>query len=147
MGSQQLVLVVLGVIIVAIATAVGMSIFFSQAFRTNRNALASEVQVYAAESFQYYRLPVNMGGAGQNLEAMTVGSLARAIGFSISDPPRMFTEHGEFRIMNYEPSTGKFSIVGLGNSLWLGKLPKVKCDIELPSTHVVTEISAATGFD
>ena len=53
MGTQHLLLLVLGVIIVSIAIYEGNTIFKNQAYNANANALTSETTNYASSVLQY----------------------------------------------------------------------------------------------
>lgn len=64
MGQQQLLLVILGVIMVGIAIAVGISLFGSWSVSSTRDSLINDVQSLAADAFQYKSRPANMGGGG-----------------------------------------------------------------------------------
>jgi len=66
MGQQQLLLIVLGVIIVGIAIAVGISMFKSNAQTSNRDQLINDLNNLAAKAEQYFRKPVAMAGGGQS---------------------------------------------------------------------------------
>ena len=65
MGQQQLLLIVLGVIIVGIAIAVGISMFKSNAQSSNRDQVINDLNNLAAKAQQYYRKPTSMAGGGQ----------------------------------------------------------------------------------
>jgi Tfp pilus assembly protein PilE len=66
MGQQQLLLIVLGVIIVGIAIAVGISMFKTNARNSNRDAVINDMNNIAALAQQYYRKPSSMGGGQQS---------------------------------------------------------------------------------
>ena len=66
MGQQQLLLIVLGVIIVGIAIAVGISMFKSNAQSSNRDQVINDLNNLAAKAQQYYRKPISMAGGGQS---------------------------------------------------------------------------------
>lgn len=66
MGQQQLLLIVLGVIIVGIAIAVGISMFKSNAQSSNRDQVINDLNNLAAKAQQYYRKPKSMAGGGQS---------------------------------------------------------------------------------
>ena len=84
MGQQQLLLIILGVIIVGIAIAVGLSLFSAQSIQSNRDAIINDLNNLAAQAYQYRIRPTSMGG-GQ-------GSY---VGFSI--PTKMRTnENGTY---------------------------------------------------
>jgi len=64
MGQQQLLLIILGVIIVGIAVAVGITMFKTNAVSANRDALIGDMTNLAARAQQFYRRPVSLGGGG-----------------------------------------------------------------------------------
>ncbi|MGB9774363.1 MAG: hypothetical protein ACP5JH_11190 [Bacteroidota bacterium] len=65
MGQQQLLLIVLGVIIVGIAIAVGINMFTTSASNANRDAVINDLNNLAAQAQQWWRKPVEMGGGNR----------------------------------------------------------------------------------
>ncbi|MCX5729611.1 MAG: hypothetical protein NTZ28_12390, partial [Nitrospirae bacterium] len=61
MGQQQLLLIILGVIIVGIAIAVGLSLFSAQSVQSNRDAIINDLNNLAAQAYQYRIRPTSMG--------------------------------------------------------------------------------------
>jgi len=74
MGQQQLLLIVLGVIIVGIAIAVGISMFQSNARSSNRDAVINDLNNLSAEAQQFYRKPASMGGGQQSFKGFGLSS-------------------------------------------------------------------------
>ena len=66
MGQQQLLLIVLGVIIVGIAIAVGISMFRTNAQSSNRDQVINDLNNLAATAQEYWRKPTSMAGGGQS---------------------------------------------------------------------------------
>ena len=64
MGQQQLLLIILGVIIVGIAIAVGLSMFTAQSVGANRDAIIADMTNLAANAYQHRIRPTTMGGGG-----------------------------------------------------------------------------------
>src|SRR6266853_2932074 len=64
MGQQQLLLIILGVIIVGIAIAVGISMFGSASVQSNKDAIVNDLNNLAADSYQFRIRPTTMGGGG-----------------------------------------------------------------------------------
>lgn len=64
MGQQQLLLIILGVIIVGIAIAVGISMFSSGTVQANKDAIINDLNNLAANGYQYRIRPLTMGGGG-----------------------------------------------------------------------------------
>ncbi len=62
MGQQQLLLIILGVIIVGIAIAVGLSLFSAQSVQSNRDAIINDLNNLAAQAYQFRIRPASMGG-------------------------------------------------------------------------------------
>ena len=62
MGQQQLLLIILGVIIVGIAIAVGISMFTSGSVQSNKDAIINDLNNLAANAYQYRIRPSSMGG-------------------------------------------------------------------------------------
>ena len=64
MGTQQILLIVLSVIIVGIAVAVGITMFNSQASSSNRQAVIGDMNNLAASALSFYKTPTTHGGGG-----------------------------------------------------------------------------------
>ena len=75
MGQQQLLLIVLGVIIVGIAVAVGINMFSSSAVDANRDAVTADLAHLASKAQQHYKKPTTMGGGGNDFNGFTLGTL------------------------------------------------------------------------
>jgi len=75
-GQQQLLLIILGVIVVAIAVAVGITMFTDSAASSNREAVAGDLQFLAQRAQQFYRRPTFMGGGGNSFSQLTTGSIS-----------------------------------------------------------------------
>jgi len=72
MGQQQLLLIILGVIIVGIAIAVGLSMFTAQSVGANRDAIISDLTNLAANAYQFRIRPTTMGGGGGDYTGYTL---------------------------------------------------------------------------
>ncbi len=66
MGQQQLLLIILGVIIVGIAIAVGITMFSSSSIQSNKDGIINDLNNLAANAYQYRIRPTTMGGGGGN---------------------------------------------------------------------------------
>ena len=75
MGQQQLLLIILGVIVVGIAVAVGITMFQDNAGSSNRDAVASDLTNLASRAQQYYRRPSSVGGGGNTFSGLTMAEL------------------------------------------------------------------------
>jgi hypothetical protein len=66
MGQQQLLLIILGVIIVGIAIAVGLSLFAANSVQANQDAIINDVNNLAANAYQYRIRTSSMGGGNNS---------------------------------------------------------------------------------
>lgn len=105
MGQQQNLLIILGVLIVGIAIAVGVGMFRSSSTDMIRNAVISDLNYYAGKSREYYWKPVMLGGGNRSFENITLNRM-------MLDSEN---EHGIYSIV----STAKDELVLMG----VGKTP------------------------
>lgn len=77
MGSQQLLLIVVGVVLIGIMIAVGMDMFKDQASSTNRDAIANDLVHYAVQAQKYYRKPLILGGGEHSFNGLTMAKIAK----------------------------------------------------------------------
>lgn len=63
MGTQQLLLIILGMAIIGIALAVGLSLFSANGIQSNKDAIIHDVlNIFASSAYQHYLRPGSMGG-------------------------------------------------------------------------------------
>ncbi|MBM2839552.1 MAG: hypothetical protein HW412_80 [Bacteroidetes bacterium] len=72
MGQQQLLLIILGVIVVGIAVAVGITMFQDNAVSANRDAVTNDLVNLASRAQQYYRRPTALGGGQGDFDGLTL---------------------------------------------------------------------------
>ena len=75
MGQQQLLLIILGVIVVGIAVAVGITMFQDNAVSANRDAVTNDLVNLAARAQQYYRRPTALGGGQGSFATVALSHL------------------------------------------------------------------------
>jgi hypothetical protein len=80
MGTQQILLIVLSVIIVGVAIAVGITMFRNQAYNSNAQQLAAEATNMRTEMVQYFKTPVDQGGAGATMANINQDTLNQRLG-------------------------------------------------------------------
>jgi hypothetical protein len=74
MGQQQLLLIILGVIIVGIAIAVGLSLFSAQSVQSNKDAIINDLNNIAAQAYQFRIRPTSMAGGGGTYVGFSIPS-------------------------------------------------------------------------
>ena len=66
MGTQQLLFIVLGVIVVGIAIIVGLQMFRVNAVEINRDAIVNQAVALALMAQEWYRKPAVLGGGSRS---------------------------------------------------------------------------------
>jgi Tfp pilus assembly protein PilE len=75
MGSQQLLMIVIGVVIIGIMIAVGMFMFRDQAASTSRDSISNDLVSLATAAQKYHRRPSTFGGGGNSFGGLTLDKL------------------------------------------------------------------------
>ena len=65
MGTQQVLLLVLSVILIGVSIATGLVMFRNQAINSNRRACIEEMNRFSASAKAWWMTPANMGGGGR----------------------------------------------------------------------------------
>ena len=109
MGSQQVLLIVVGVVIVGIMIAVGLFMFRDQAAATARDSISNDLVALASASQKYYRRPVTFGGGGRSFGGLTMSKLTT----------KPHTANGDY-VLSPDPapaSATSITIIGSGKEL------------------------------
>ncbi len=123
MGQQQLLLIILGVIIVGIAIAVGISQFGAHSTQANKDGVTSSLVNISANAYQYKIRPTTMGGGGGKYTGYVV-------------PSKMLSDdNGNYTTGTVNDSTAQ--IIGTsvlnGGSTW-----KATCNIDPNGVTTIT---------
>ena len=78
MGQQQLLLIILGVIVVGIAVAVGITMFTDNAVSANKDAVTNDLVNLASRAQQFYRRPTALGGGQGSFVLLTADAAGLA---------------------------------------------------------------------
>ena len=129
MGQQQLLLIILGVIVVGIAVAVGITMFSDSAISANRDALTNDLVNLASRAQQYYRRPVALGGGGYTFSGLTADATGLA---KLTNKPS--NGNGTYTISTAGSGTGTAAfliLTGIGNEMGntAGQPVQVQCQV------------------
>lgn len=116
MGQQQLLLIILGVIVVGIAVAVGITMFADSAASSNRDAVTGDLLNLASQAQQFFRRPTAMGGGQGSFNLLTTSSLSL-----LTNIPQ--NANGSYFIETAGTGSGTNSLVvikGVGTELYNG---------------------------
>jgi hypothetical protein len=148
MGTQQILLIVLSVIIVGAAIAVGIQMFNNQAYSANKSAIAADAQSFASQVVQYFKTPTSQGGAGGIVTAGMEDEIGSFIGWGSEGT----TIDGKSYIIGpVADGATTVTIYGLGNEVKDEKRPAVRTIVTLSSgkidaTVIDTDVTTATGL-
>lgn len=132
MGTQQILLIVLSVIIVGVAIAVGISMFNSQAYNSNKSGIAADAQSFATQIVQYYKTPESQGGfGGGDVANLDEAAIAGYLGFDATNL-NTTNENGTYTI-SLDETTGMPVITGVGSAEKDNKNPKIVTTVTLPA--------------
>ncbi len=117
MGTQQILLIVLSVIIVGIAVAVGITMFAKQSESSNRNEVIADLQKFGSCAILFYKTPASMAGGGKGnpgfgtTTAQTVNGVCRWCGFGSN---RIFNNDNGTYLFSYNSDPKSGIIYGVG---------------------------------
>ncbi len=148
MGTQQILLIVLSVIIVGAAIAVGIQMFNAQAYSANKSAIAADAQSYASQVVQYYKTPESQGGAGGDVANMTAEKIGGYIGWGKASTSN---DSGNYIIDAVDAGDTAVTIYGLGNEVKGGNRPAVRTIVTLADGTISAKVidtakTTATGL-
>ncbi len=143
MGTQQILLIVLSVIIVGAAIAVGIEMFNSQAYSSNKSAIAAEAQTYATQVVQFYKTPVSQGGLGGKLDDASKGKINNYLGWE--EEAGYESPSGDFVVTS--AAADSVVITGLGKEVRNDKQPQVITTVKFPEGTISAKLEdvAATS--
>ncbi len=138
MGTQQILLIILAVIIVAIATGLGLSTFHGYAYGANRSALAADAQLYAAWVLQYYKTSTAQGGLGESIANVGAEDINQFLG---GKRDKFNTDNGVFTAEIPGGDSLHVYLIGIGSAIRRGKSPRVETSINLKSGTIRSRVS------
>lgn len=148
MGTQQLLLIVLGVVIVGIAIAVGISIFNNQSYLANQQAVAQENSTYASMILQWWKTPIAQGGHG--LGVLATGDddmMANWLGFGADASTAFNTDSGKYAITSAADGTTTVIITACGTEVRGGDHSQVDTTVNLATSSITSVVSTDDNGD
>jgi uncharacterized membrane protein YgcG len=151
MGLQQVLLLVLSVILVGVAIAVGIVMFNYHAFNANRQAIFVELEILKTKAVEYWSLPESMGGAGQNPLEASLEGMASYLGFVSPDAKVVHqdyvyvSENGEYHLNSFDLADMQIEV--LGYTSFRGKFPHIALDFNVDNKEESIESNSAKLFN
>lgn len=128
MGSQQQLLIIVGVLMVGLSIAIGITLFTDSASASNRDAIASDLESQASRARVYQKRPRYLGGGG--------GSF---VGFHLSGGS-VKNNNGEFSV--HDATASSVVIQGVGHEIGYDRTTPVKVAMTVAAdTMTVAELN------
>ncbi len=128
MGTQQILLIILGAIVISIAIGIGISMVNDYNSSTNRDALASDLTEAAGKAQAYFKMPTSMAGGGGSFVGFDLHSVFRTLQ----------TDNGIYAL-EAAPTDSAVVIIGTGTSDGYDNVTKVKVRVKVMPAR--TELS------
>ena len=112
MGTQQIMLVILSVVLIGISVLFAVIIFGNHAANTNRQLVVNELDFLASQAIRYWRTPVGMGGASNDIDESDQANLEFFLRWSGDSNS---TESGTYSIL--ANADGTIKITGIGTEI------------------------------
>ncbi|MEN6445666.1 MAG: hypothetical protein ABFC98_06420 [Candidatus Cloacimonas sp.] len=138
MGTQQILLIVLSVIIVGAAIAVGITMFNNQSYASNKSSIAADAQNFASQIVQYYKTPASQGGADRNAANMTAANIGSFIGWGGTTTTN---ENGSFTVGTWAAADSSVTVTGKGKEVKNNKAPQIATKVKFPSGTITATAS------
>ncbi len=128
MGTQQLLLILIGVIIVGVAISVGIIAMNNQAKTQNRQAIINDMHYVASQAVTFYKLPNSFGGGdgGWDKDALLDWQILPLN----EDGTRYITQNGEIEIV-VEDDGQTLLLTGYGYEMGFDEENAVKAQLNL----------------
>ena len=68
MGTSQIMMMILSVVLVAVAVSFAIMVFNQNAVNSNRQLMLNELNFLASQTYRYWRTPESMGGASNRID-------------------------------------------------------------------------------
>ncbi len=125
MGSQQLLLIVVGVVVIGIMVIIGIVMFTDHSAATSRDAIANDLMHAASKAQLYKRRPRIQGGGG--------GSF---VGFNLQTVFRTLTNANATFAINGTPTDSLIVIEGVGLMTGYDSVNPLKVSIDVYGERV-----------
>jgi hypothetical protein len=112
LGTHQIMLVILSVVLMGIAIAFGLFMFRMHAVNTNRQLMINDMNFLGAEALRFWRTPRSMGGGAPDITSNDQERLEFFLHWSGSTNR---TASGTYSILANDDGT--LDIIGIGTEL------------------------------
>ncbi len=131
MGQQQILLIVIGVILIAVAVGVGAQLFRDQTLDANRDDLRADL-VWLAEKAYKYRMMTSVMGGGS-------GSYNNLVEDDLGIADALDNDHGTFELVSVDADEVVLQATGkIGETPWI-----LQCVMDGSGNKTITVVQDA----
>jgi hypothetical protein len=152
MGTQQIFLIVVSVIMVCGAIGLGLSMYNNASYKSNESALTTEMRGYTAQLIGFWNTTTDLGGAGYLNANITVSKVCAFLAWSGANNSYK-SANGEFRLTSVTTvgSTVVVTLKALGTDKKNNKFPFITSTITFNQSvttapPITTTRGSATSF-
>jgi len=138
MGQQQLLLIILGVIVVGIAVAVGITMFQDNAVSANRDAVVNDLVNLSARAQQFYRRPSSLGGGQNSFLGLNTSGISKLVNVPTS-ATSWTNSNGIYNVVS--ASDSNVVLKGTGTEIGNDGAQKVSVTMTIKATNTVTTVN------
>jgi Tfp pilus assembly protein PilE len=138
MGQQQLLLIILGVIVVGIAVAVGITMFQDNAVSANRDAVVNDLVNLSARAQQFYRRPSSLGGGQNSFLGLNTNGISKLVNVPTS-ATSWTNSNGTYNVVSATDSN--VVIKGTGTEVGNDGAAKVSVTMTVKATTTITTVN------
>jgi hypothetical protein len=138
MGQQQLLLIILGVIVVGIAVAVGITMFQDNAVSANRDAVVNDLVNLSARAQQFYRRPSSLGGGQNSFLGLNTNGISKLVNVPTS-ATSWTNSNGTYNVVSATDSN--VIVKGTGTEIGNDGTAKVSVTMTVKATTTITTVN------
>ena len=121
MGSQQLLLLIVGTLMIGLMIAVGINLFVDNAASSNRDAVANDLAALASRAQVYQKKPRCLGGGGGSFVGFTLPNASKNTDGTFSVPLA---------------TNSSVTIEGIGNEIGFDRVTNVKVTVTVAADTI-----------
>jgi len=127
MGSQQLMLLIVGTLMIGLIVSVGINMFVDNAISSNRDAVANDLVALASRAQVYQKKPKCLGGGGGSFQGFTLPNSSKNANGTFSVPGATYSA---------------VTIEGIGNEIGFDQATNVKVTVTVAADTIsVAEVN------
>ena len=123
MGSQQMLLLIVGVLMIGLMISIGVIMFGDGSAASNRDAIANDLTALASRAQVYQKKPKCLGGGGSSFVGFSLGHTAQN------------NQNGAYTVSS--PTAAQVTIEGVGGEVGYDRVHPVKVAVQVRADSIL----------